>query len=206
MRFPKKIAVFAAGIAAFMVVGVAFAAWTSNGTGTGTAQAKTAVSLTTSAVSASGATLYPGADGKATIKVNNNNDYPIRITDVTYGTAAATTATGGIGTCATGTDGGLVFTNQTGLTLDVAAHGNAHLRRERHPHERHVAQRLPGRHVHDPGDPHGRQQRHAVRPGRAANAEGGVDPSLGVVPEAVGLPASPTTAGRAGPPKCLEPR
>jgi hypothetical protein len=125
MRFPKKIAVFGAGMAAFMVAGVAFAAWTSNGTGTGSAQAKTAVSLTTSAVSASGATLYPGADGKATIKVNNNNDYPIRITDVTYGTAAATTASGGIGTCATGTDGGLVFTNQSGLTLDVAAHGNA---------------------------------------------------------------------------------
>ena len=180
MRFPKKIAVFAAGIAVFMVAGVAFAAWTSNGTGTGTAQAKTAVSLTTSVVSASGATLYPGADGKATIKVNNNNDYPIRITDVTFGTAAATTAAGGIGTCATGTDGGLVFTNQTGQTLDVAAHANANVRCERHPHERHVAQRLPGRHVHDPGDPHGRQQRHAVSangPGRSGRGDTPLPPA-----------------------------
>jgi hypothetical protein len=123
MRHTRKAFIVAAAIFAALVAGVAFAAWTTGGTGHGSAQAKTAVSLTTVGVPASTAGLYPGADAKVTVRAVNDNDFPVRISGVAYGTAAATTVSGALGSCVNGADAALAFTDQTGLAFDVGAHG-----------------------------------------------------------------------------------
>jgi hypothetical protein len=115
----------AAVILVALVAGVAFAAWTAGGSGHGTAQAKTAVALATVAVPASAPSLYPGADASVTVRITNDNDFAVRVTDVVYGSPAATTTSGALGACATGADAGLMFTDQTGLALDVDAHASA---------------------------------------------------------------------------------
>lgn len=98
-------------------VTVAFAAWTNNGTGNATAKAQSAQALTTVDVSASTpATLYPGATGDLLLRINNPNPYPVRVTGVT-GNGAITSDAGASCTGSTG----VTFTNQTGLSLDVAA-------------------------------------------------------------------------------------
>ena len=91
MHVSKKASVIAAAIAIVCIAGAAFAAWTASGSGNGTAQARTSIALATVAVPASGASLYPGADARVTVRVTNDNDYPVRITDVAFGSAAATT-------------------------------------------------------------------------------------------------------------------
>jgi hypothetical protein len=107
------------------VVGLVYAAWTTNGTGSGYAKAKTAQALSTVDVSASTtATLYPGADGDVLIKIHNPNPYPIRVTDISgNGTISADA---GHSTC--GSDGtrptGVTFTDQSSLTVDVAANSD----------------------------------------------------------------------------------
>lgn len=115
------------GLAAIIVllvglgVTVAFAAWTTNGTGSATAKAQSAQALTTVDVSASTpATLYPGATGDVLLRINNPNPYPVRVTGVT-GSGAITSDAGASCTASTG----VTFTNQTGLTLDVAANAQA---------------------------------------------------------------------------------
>ncbi len=125
MNLTKKACFVAAALAASLVAGVAFAAWMADGTGPGTARAKTAVALTTVAVPASNAALFPGADAKLTVHVTNDNDYPVRITNVDYGTASATTVSGALSACVNGTDAALTFSDQAGLALDVVAHSSA---------------------------------------------------------------------------------
>ncbi len=99
------------------VVGLVYAAWTTNGSGSGYAKAGSAQALTTVDVSATTtATLYPGADGDVLLRINNPNAYPVRVTAVSGN--GAITASGGAGTCTTT---GVTFTDQTGQTLDVAA-------------------------------------------------------------------------------------
>lgn len=98
-------------------VTVAFAAWTTNGTGNATAKAQSAQALTTVDVSATTpATLYPGATGDVRLRIDNPNPYPVRVTGVA-GNGAITSDAGTACTASTGVS----FTNQTGLALDVAA-------------------------------------------------------------------------------------
>jgi len=106
--------------ATLLVLGIAalvYAAWTATGGGSGYAKAGNAQALTTTDVSASTtASLYPGADGNVLIKINNPNPYPVRVTAVSGN--GTITASGGSGTCTTT---GVTFTDQSSLTLDVAA-------------------------------------------------------------------------------------
>ena len=97
-----------AGIAATVAVavvlagGVAYAAWTSSGSGTATAKAGTASAPTTTTLGGSAVTsgfLYPGTSGDAVIQVNNPNSYPVNVTAIAP--AGAVTASGGSGTCTT---------------------------------------------------------------------------------------------------------
>jgi hypothetical protein len=100
---------------------VAFAAWTTNGSGDGYARAGTAQALTTVDVSATTpATLYPGVSGDVRLRINNPNPYPVRVTAVS-GNGTITSDAGA--SCDAST--GVTFTNQTGLTLDVAANSQA---------------------------------------------------------------------------------
>ena len=118
-----RIRIIGAGITLVVLaaVGLAYAAWTSSGSGSGYAKAGTAQQLTTVDVSANtSATLYPGADGDVRIKVSNPNPYPVRVTDVT-GNGAITADAGHAGCVTTGVS----FTDQTGQTIDVAANGEA---------------------------------------------------------------------------------
>jgi hypothetical protein len=115
-RRRRKILVVAAAILV-VVVGVAYAAWTAGGSGSGYAKATTAQALSTVYVSAStSATLYPGATGDLQLRIDNPNPYPVRVTSVS-GTGTITSDKGPACDASTG----VVFADQTGLTLDVPA-------------------------------------------------------------------------------------
>ena len=98
------------------IVGLVYAAWTTNGAGEGYAKAGSAQALSTIDVSASTtASLYPGVNGNVLIKVHNPNPYPVRVSAVT-GNGTITPDAGHSGCTTTG----VTFTDQTGLTLDIA--------------------------------------------------------------------------------------
>ena len=115
----RKIAVVTT-MTALVVVGLVYAAWTTNGTGSGYAKAGTAQALSTVDVSASTtATLYPGGPaGDVTIRISNPNSYPVTVTGVSGN--GSVTPDSGHASCTTT---GVSFTNQTGLTIAVPANG-----------------------------------------------------------------------------------
>ncbi len=116
LRPRKKILVAGGVVAGLMASGVAWAAWTANGTGNGYAQATTAQVLTTDDVSATTvAQLYPGGSGDVKLTINNPNPYAVQVTSIT-GNGTITADTGHSGCTTTGVS----FTNQTG-TWNVAA-------------------------------------------------------------------------------------
>jgi hypothetical protein len=116
-KLSRRLTVLGATLTAMLVAGVALAAWTASGSGSGTAKAVTAQALTTVDVSAStSATLYPGATGDVSIRINNPNPYPVRVTTVS-GSGAITSDAGAACDASTGVS----FTDQTGLTLNVPA-------------------------------------------------------------------------------------
>ena len=102
---------------AFAIVGLVYAAWTTNGTGSAYAKAGTAQALSTVDVSAStSASLYPGVSGDVLVKLDNPNPYPVTVTAITgSGTVAADAGHSGCTTT------GVTFTNQTGLSLVIPA-------------------------------------------------------------------------------------
>lgn len=114
---PKKKLVVATGVVAGMLTaGVAWAAWTANGTGSGYAKASQAQAVTTAdASSSTAAELYPGASGDVKITVVNPNAFPVRVTNVD-GDGAITSDKGAACDASTG----VTFDDQTG-TYDVAA-------------------------------------------------------------------------------------
>lgn len=117
MSIKKRIVGAGVTLIVLSAVGLAYAAWTSSGTGAGYAKASNAQALTTVDVSASTtATLYPGANGDVTIEIDNPNPYPVRVTSISGN--GAITADGGHPGCVTT---GVSFADQTGLTIDVAA-------------------------------------------------------------------------------------
>lgn len=81
-----KLMVGAAVVVAVVSAGVAFAAWTANGTGSGTAKALSARTLTVTA-SSGDADLFPGGPaGAVYFSVANPNAYAVRFTSATVGT------------------------------------------------------------------------------------------------------------------------
>lgn len=69
-----------------MTIGVAFAAWTSSGSGSGTAKSTTSVDSTIVA-GTSVADLYPGADKTVTVVISNPNAYPVVVTSIAAGSS-----------------------------------------------------------------------------------------------------------------------
>ena len=117
----KKVFILAAAAILVVAAGVAYAAWTSSGSGNGYAKATTAQALGTIDVSATTpATLYPGATGDLKIEIDNPNPYPVRISSVS-GTGTITSDKGAACNASTG----VTFTDQSGLTLDVPAASSA---------------------------------------------------------------------------------
>jgi hypothetical protein len=106
---------------AMLASSIAYAAWTATGSGSGYAKATSAQALTTVDVSATTtATLYPGATGNVSLRITNPNPYPVRVTSVAGSGTIDSNATAA---CDAST--GVTFTDQTGLTLDVAASSSA---------------------------------------------------------------------------------
>ena len=73
---------------------VAFAAWSSTGSGSATAQATTSVNSVIAA-GTSAANLFPGATNSVTVTVSNPNPYPVIVTSISAGSSALVN-----GTCA----------------------------------------------------------------------------------------------------------
>ena len=74
--------------AGLLATGVAYAAWTSTGSGSGTARATTSVNSTIDGGTHL-ADLYPGAAKTVTVTVSNPNDYPVIVTSISAGSSDA---------------------------------------------------------------------------------------------------------------------
>ena len=119
-KLTKRLTVGSVLVGAMLATSVAFAAWTTTGSGNGYAKAATAQSLTTVDASAStSATLYPGATGNVKITISNPNSYPVRVTSVA-GSGSITSDKGAACDASTG----VTYADQTGLALDVPAAGS----------------------------------------------------------------------------------
>lgn len=118
IKLPRKLVFVLAAIVVLVLSSIVLAAWSTSGSGTGYAKAGTASALVIGDASASTtADLYPGATGSVKLAVTNNNNFPVRVTAVTKQAGAITSDKGAACNAATG----VTFTNQTGLTLDLAA-------------------------------------------------------------------------------------
>lgn len=123
IRLSRKLFFVVVAIAALVVSGVLYAAWSTTGSGNGYAKAGTASALTIGDASASTtADLYPGGTGSVKLKVTNPNPFAVRITTVTKQTGGTITSDKG---AACNASTGVTFTDQTGLTLDVAANATS---------------------------------------------------------------------------------
>jgi hypothetical protein len=119
IRLSRKLFVSAAVVAALGVSGALYAAWSTSGSGSGYAKAGTASALTLSDASAStSADLYPGGTGAVKVRITNPNPFPVRVTSVAKQTGGTITSDKG---AACNASTGVTFTDQTGLTLDLAA-------------------------------------------------------------------------------------
>ena len=119
ITLPRKLFFVLAAVAALVVTGILFAAWSTSGSGNGYAKAGTASALTLNDASASTtADLYPGANGAVKLSVTNPNSFPVRITAVSKQAAGTITSDKG---AACNASTGVTFNNQSGLTLDLAA-------------------------------------------------------------------------------------
>ena len=116
LRPRKKLFVAGTAVAGLLASGVAWAAWTADGTGNGYAGATTAEELTTSVATAS-ADLYPGGTGDVKVTINNPNDYAVNVTSI----SGNGTITDDKAAC---TVTGVTFANQTG-TWNVLANSSS---------------------------------------------------------------------------------
>jgi hypothetical protein len=113
----KATVVLLAVLAGLLATGVAYAFWTTTGSGSGSAHATTAAGLTTSPATTT-AQLYPGATADAKVTINNTNPFAVTVTDIVGGTI---TASGGIGTCSVT---GVTFTDQHAVADIVGANSS----------------------------------------------------------------------------------
>lgn len=96
----KKLFLVPFVVGALFAGGVAFAAWTSSGSGTGSAQSTTSIDSVI-APGTSAADLYPGATGSVTVTVSNPNPYPIVVNSISAGSSALVNTTCVAGTVTT---------------------------------------------------------------------------------------------------------
>lgn len=92
----KRTAVIAAVAVVAVGGGIAYAAWTSTGSGSGKVGSATSVSSTITPVDGAGG-LFPGATTSFSVTINNPNGYPVKVTSISTGSSAE------VGGCAAGT-------------------------------------------------------------------------------------------------------
>jgi hypothetical protein len=116
----RKLIFTAVTVLVMAVVGLVYAAWTTNGSGSGYAKAGSSQALTTVDVSATtAASLYPGTTGDVKLSISNPNPYAVRVTAVSGN--GTITPDGSHSGCTTT---GVTFTNQSSLTIDIAANSS----------------------------------------------------------------------------------
>lgn len=97
MKIRKSFVAGAGAVTAAVIGGgVAFATWTASGSGTGSAVAYTAQTVTINAValSSSAVSLFPGGPaGNVYFTVTNPNPYPVKITNIVWGTPTSNNPT-----------------------------------------------------------------------------------------------------------------
>lgn len=85
-KISRKTVVVLGVTGAVLAGGIAYAAWTSSGSGSGSVQSSTAVNSTISPAN-SGTALYPGASTTFTVTVNNPNSYPVTVDSISAGSS-----------------------------------------------------------------------------------------------------------------------
>ena len=95
MRHKRKIFI-TIGLTGLFGASVAFAAWSSTGSGSATAQATTSTNSVIAA-GTSAANLYPGATNSVTVTVSNPNPYPVIVNSISAGSSALVNRTCAIG-------------------------------------------------------------------------------------------------------------
>lgn len=96
MRKIQKTAIVGGTVGVLLVGGIAYAAWTSSGSGTGPVTAGTAAGLTVHVTAATD--LKPSETKTMSITVDNGNTYAVNLDSLTYNPVDSSVA-GGIGSC-----------------------------------------------------------------------------------------------------------
>lgn len=87
MRFNKKLLVIPVAVATVAFAGMAYAAWTSSGSGTTEARSTTSINSVI-APGTNAVDLYPGATSSVTVTVSNPNPYPVVVNSISAGSSA----------------------------------------------------------------------------------------------------------------------
>ena len=113
----KKLTAAVVLVLAGSIVGVAFAAWTSGGSGSAQAQAGSAASLTVSA-GTPGSSLYPTASADVAAAIGNPNPYKVHVSSIALG---AVTVDAGHSSCNTSSVTVTTLETNSGSGWDVPA-------------------------------------------------------------------------------------
>ncbi|MGW6935793.1 hypothetical protein ACWGE0_37460 [Lentzea sp. NPDC054927] len=81
-RYVRRGVIVFAVMTAALGSGVAYAAWTSSGTGSATTKAGTALAPVVTGGAVTTGLLYPGGSGSAVVTVSNPNPYPVTVTSI----------------------------------------------------------------------------------------------------------------------------
>jgi hypothetical protein len=93
LKWTRRAAVIAAANAAVLCSGVAFAFWTSSGSGTGTASSGTAQDVTLAGGTVNTNVLYPTGNGDVVVVITNPNPYAVSVDSLALPATAATAYT-----------------------------------------------------------------------------------------------------------------
>jgi hypothetical protein len=116
-RFSRRVTLASIGVGVAMAASIAFAAWTTGGSGSGYVAAGSTQNLTTLSVAASTTSLlYPTGSADVTVKISNPNSYKVLVTNINNGTGSIVS---GNATC--DASNGVSFTNQAGSWTVPAA-------------------------------------------------------------------------------------
>jgi hypothetical protein len=112
-KISKRSAIVLGAAGVVVVAGVAYAAWSSTGSGSGSVSSTTSVNSAITSAS-SGSALYPGSGTDFTVTIDNPNDYPVVVTGISAGSSNL------VGSCAAGTVTSPASTSTSGT---IAAKG-----------------------------------------------------------------------------------
>jgi len=115
----RRVTVLASMISVLLIASIAFAAWTSTGSGNGSALAGSAQGVTVEGDAVTTGLLYPNADGDVVVKVTNPNPYAVTVSAINGNGAVTTDAVD----C---TDSTVTFTDVSGLDQDIAGNNGTY--------------------------------------------------------------------------------